>query len=86
MRSAVSNPTSDSSAIASQTGEKASSDAMRVILAATEFLGEANTASSWFKNEPLSAFAFKTAEHLVAQGRTEDVLRYLASLEAGAAG
>ncbi len=86
MRSAESNPASDSPAIASQPGERASSDAIRVILAATELLGEGNTAWWWFQNEPLSAFAFKTAEQLVAQGRTEDVLRYLTSLEAGAAG
>jgi hypothetical protein len=39
-----------------------------------------------YRNDPLSAFGHKTAEELVAQGRTEDVLRYTASLEAGAAG
>ncbi len=71
---------------ANEPGVKASPDAMRVILAATDIVGEANTASMWFQNEALSAFRFKTAEQLVSEGRTEDVLAYLESLEEGAAG
>jgi uncharacterized protein (DUF2384 family) len=66
--------------------ENGSRDALRIIKAATDLFGEVDTASSWFHNEILSAFRFKTAEQLVSEGRTEDVLRYLSSLEAGAAG
>jgi hypothetical protein len=31
-------------------------------------------------------FGYKTAERLVSEGRTDDLLRYLTSPEAGAAG
>jgi hypothetical protein len=34
----------------------------------------------------LPPFGYKTAEQLVTDGRTEDVLRYVSSLEAGVAG
>jgi hypothetical protein len=57
-----------------------------VLLAATDLRRESNAASSWFRREHLSAFNGKTAEQLVREGRTEDVLAYLQSLEAGAAG
>ena len=50
MASVAGSPTSASSAIANEPGEKPSPDILRVILAATDFLGEANTASMWFRN------------------------------------
>jgi hypothetical protein len=31
-------------------------------------------------------FGYKTAKRLVSEGRTDDLLRYVASIEAGAAG
>lgn len=61
-------------------------EALRVIKAATDLQGELKKALFWYRNEPLSAFGYKTAERLVSEGRTDDVLRYVASLEAGAAG
>ncbi len=70
----------------SVTSESGSRDAQRVIRAATDLSGEAYGASFWFRNETLPAFGLKTAEQLVSEGRAEDVLRYLASLEAGTAG
>ena len=70
----------------SEPNETGSRDATRVIKAATDLNGDVHTAAFWFKSEPLSAFASKTAEQLVREGRTEDVLRYLVSLEAGATG
>jgi hypothetical protein len=79
-------PTSGPSAIASKPRDDASLDELRVPLVATDLRGEANTASSWFRREHLSAFNGKTAEQLVREGRTDDVLAYLQSLEAGAAG
>lgn len=66
--------------------ENVSRDAQRVIKAATDLSGQGAGASFWFRNETLPAFACKTAEQLVSEGRAEDVLRYLASLEAGTAG
>jgi hypothetical protein len=82
----ASNPISGSPGIANKPSDKASSDATRVPLAAIDLCGEANTASSWFRNEPLSPFRFKTAEQLVREGGTEDVLAYLQSLQADAVG
>jgi hypothetical protein len=61
-------------------------EALRVIKAAAELNGDLNKALFWYRNEPLSVFGYKSAERLVSEGRTEDLLRYLTSLEAGAAG
>ena len=61
-------------------------EALRIIKAATDLTGDLNKALFWYRTEPLSAFGYKTAERLVSEGRTDDVLRYVASLEAGAAG
>lgn len=61
-------------------------EALRVIRAATDVSGDVNQALFWYRNEPLAPFDYKTAETLVSEGRTEDVLRYVMSLEAGAAG
>jgi hypothetical protein len=60
--------------------------ALRVIKAATDLNGDLNKALFWYRNEPLSAFGYKTPERLVSEGRTDDLLPYMASLEAGAAG
>lgn len=61
-------------------------DALKVIKAGTDISGDVNRTLFWYRNEPLSAFGYKTAEQLVSEGRTDDVLRYIASLGAGAAG
>lgn len=61
-------------------------EAIRIIKAATDLNGDLNKALFWYRNEPLAVFGYKTAEQLVSEGRTEDVLRYIASLDAGAAG
>ena len=61
-------------------------EALRIIKAATDLNGDLNKALFWYRNEPLSVFGYKTAERLVSEGRTDDLLRYIASLEAGAAG
>ena len=84
--SAVSIPPATLPQRSSEPDESRSRDATRVIKAATDVNGDVHRASSWYKDEPLSAFASKTAEQLVREGRTEDVLHYLVSLEAGAAG
>ena len=61
-------------------------EALRVIRAASDLSGDLEKALFWYRNEPLQPFGYKTAEQLVSEGRTEDLLAYLASLEAGAAG
>jgi hypothetical protein len=71
---------------ASETIQRFLRDALRVIRAATDLSGDVSRALFWYRNEPLAPFGYKTAEQLVSDGRTEDVLRYVTSLEAGAAG
>lgn len=61
-------------------------EALRVIKAATDLNGDLNKALFWYRNEPLSVFGYKTAERLVSEGRTDDLVRFVASIEAGAAG
>ncbi len=60
--------------------------AVSVLRAATDMSGDVNRAMFWYRNEPLPVFGYKTAEQLVSDGRSEDVIRYVVSLEAGAAG
>lgn len=61
-------------------------EALRVIKAATDLNGDLSKAVFWYRNEPLSVFGYKTAERLVSEGRTDDLLRYVASIEVGASG
>jgi len=61
-------------------------EALRVIKAATDLNGDLNKALFWYRNEPLSVFGYKTAERMVSEGRTDDLLRYIASIEVGATG
>ena len=61
-------------------------EALRAIKAATDLSGDLGKALFWYRNEPLSVFNYKTAERLVSEGRADDLLRYVASLEAGSAG
>lgn len=61
-------------------------EVVRMIRAATDLSGGVENALFWYRNEPLQPFEYKTAERLVSEGRTDDVLRYIASLEAGVAG
>src|SRR5258706_9491328 len=57
-------------------------EALRIIKAATDLTGDLSRALFWYRIEPLAVFGYKTAERLVSEGRTDDVLRYVASLEA----
>lgn len=61
-------------------------ETVRVIRAATDLSGDVEKALFWYRNDPLRPFEYKTAEQLVSDGRTDDLLRYIASLGAGAAG
>ncbi len=75
-----------SRAPASESVQRFLREALRVLRAATDLSGDVDRAIFWYRNEPLPTFGYKTAEHLVTDGRTEDLLRYIESLEAGAAG
>lgn len=61
-------------------------DSVRVLRAATDLHGSVEEALFWFSNHPLPVFDYKTAQTLVAERRTEALLHYLASLDAGFAG
>jgi hypothetical protein len=61
-------------------------DALAVIRAGAILNGDLKVSVAWFFAEGISAFDGLTAELLVKAGRTADVLRYVESLEAGAAG
>lgn len=61
-------------------------ESLRVIKAATDLTGNLSKAVFWYRNEPLSAFEYKTPERLVGEKRADDLLRFVRSLEAGAAG
>ena len=61
-------------------------EALRAIKAATDLNGDLHRALFWYRNEPLSMFSYKTAERLVSEGRTDDLVRFLVSIEAGATG
>lgn len=72
-----------SRAPASESVQRFLREALRVLRAATDLSGDVDRAIFWYRNEPLPIFGYKTAEHLVTDGRTEDLLRYIESLEAG---
>jgi hypothetical protein len=54
-----------------------------VIRVALQVSGDADKALDWVRNAPLPCFDGRTARQLVRDRRTEDVLRCVASLEAG---
>lgn len=59
---------------------------VKVLMATSAINDNVENAIFWFKNYPLSIFDYKTAEELVLEERSEDVLRYIQSLRAGFAG
>lgn len=62
-------------------------DSVRVLKAAID-VAESDTGHAifWYQNEPLAPFDYKTAQTLVADGRSDDVIQLLASYAAGFAG
>ncbi|WP_239949888.1 antitoxin Xre/MbcA/ParS toxin-binding domain-containing protein [Dyella terrae] len=57
----------------------------RVLQAVEAISGDRDKAVAWLQ-EPLVTFGGKTALELVAEGRTDDLLGYLASFESGYVG
>lgn len=61
-------------------------NAVRVLSAATDFAeGDFQRALYWFRHQPIRPLDHKTAETLVSEGRMEQVLEYIGSLNAGTA-
>jgi hypothetical protein len=58
-------------------------ESLRVIRAAVDVAGSVEKAIFWFKNNPIPTFNYKTAQDLVSEGRTDDLIRYAQSLRAG---
>lgn len=61
-------------------------DSIRVMRAATDISGSIEKALYWFKNHPLPAFDYQTPQHLVSEKRTEALIKYIQSLQAGFSG
>lgn len=61
-------------------------ESVRAIRAAADIAGSVEKAIFWFKNNPLPTFDYKTPHDLVSEGRTEALIRYIQSLQAGFAG
>jgi len=61
-------------------------DLIRVFAVAEVMTGDRKKAVFLLRNEPLRAFAYKTADALIQEGRADDVIAYLESLAGGAAG
>jgi uncharacterized protein (DUF2384 family) len=61
-------------------------ESIRVLCAATDIVGSVEKAIFWFKNNPLPAFDYKTPQDLVSEKRTDTLIRYIQSLQAGFTG
>jgi uncharacterized protein (DUF2384 family) len=61
-------------------------DSVRVMRAAVDMAGNVEKTIFWFKNNPLPTFDYKTPQDLVSEGRTETLIRYIQSLQAGFTG
>lgn len=61
-------------------------ESVRVIRAATDINGSVEKAIYWFKNNPLPVFNYKTPQDLVSERRTDALVHYIQSLQAGFAG
>ena len=61
-------------------------ESLRIVEAAVALASGIKQALLWFKNSPIPTFEDKTGSVLASEGRTDDVLRYLGSLQVGFAG
>lgn len=66
--------------------QKYMQDMLRVLAIAEAMTGDESRAIFLLRNEPLSAFGYKTADTLIEEGRADTVIAYLESLAAGAGG
>ena len=61
-------------------------ESVRVIRAAADISGSIEKSIYWFKNHPLPTFDYKTPQDLVSEKRTEVLIKYIQSLQAGYTG
>lgn len=61
-------------------------ESVRVMRAAADIAGSIEAAIYWFKNHPLPVFDYKTAQQLVSDKRTDALIKYIQSLQAGYTG
>lgn len=61
-------------------------EALRVVRAAVDIAGDVEDAIYWYKNHPIATFDYKTAQDVVSEGKTEQLIRYIQSLQSGFSG
>lgn len=61
-------------------------DSIRVVRAAADVSHSIEKAIFWYKNHPIPTFDYKTAQQLVSEGRTDDLIPYVQSLQTGFSG
>jgi hypothetical protein len=61
-------------------------ESIRIVRAAADAAHSIEKAIFWYKNHPIPTFDYKTAQQLVSEGRSDDLIRYLQSLRAGFSG
>jgi transcriptional regulator with XRE-family HTH domain len=61
-------------------------EALRALSAAFEVTHDRDRSIFWFRNSPIPEFGHRTAETLVAEGKTDAVVAYLSSIAAGSSG
>lgn len=61
-------------------------DIVKVLAAAYRVNDDRERTLFWFINHPIAEFGYQTAADLVRDGKSEAVIRYLATLEGGASG
>jgi uncharacterized protein (DUF2384 family) len=61
-------------------------DLVRVLTAASDLFGDTEKAVSWVRNAPLQTFSYRTPMQLIEQERTDDLVRYIESLQGGFSG
>ena len=61
-------------------------EALRALSAAYEVTRDRDRSIFWFRNTPIPEFGHRTAETIIAEGKTDAVIAYLTSIAAGSSG
>jgi hypothetical protein len=61
-------------------------DALRALAAALELTRDRDRTIFWFRNAPIPEFRHRTAEQLVAEGKSDAIVSYLHSIASGSTG
>jgi hypothetical protein len=61
-------------------------NALRALSAAYEVTHDRDRSIFWYRNAPIPEFGHRTAEQIVAEGKTDAIIRYLTSIAAGSSG